>query len=264
MKKLRRPLLACVILFFLLPLVLVPLVPSASAGILVLDISNLAQNIINVLSQYWQQATQANQLVKQTQQAINQVRQLYNLQLQLETMYRNLVALRLVLNDPSYSLINKCQALLWQGQGLAFSVRHFNTAFDDLYRKYGSKAVTTHALTDERRRWSEQTRASVVTAMQVQASVEDIPSDRQDLSRAVEASRAADGSLAAQQATTEVAALNAKQLMRMEAMIAANGRADAARMAEERQRKEAALAYHKHLMRSWDQKSNVAPRTSFQ
>ena len=260
MKRLRKSTIVSVVLFSLLPLVLAP---SASAGLLVLDISNLVQNIINVMSQYWQQATQESQLIQQTQQAINQVRQLQNLRLQLEAMYRNLTALQLVLNDPSYSLINKSQALLWQGQGLAFSVKHFNTAFDDLYRQYGDKVLTTLALTDERRRWSEQTRASVVTAMKVQSSVEDISSDRQDLSQAIEASRAAPGSLAAQQATTEVAALNAKQLMRIEAMIAANGRADAARMAEERQKKEAALAYHRHVMRDWGQKSTITPLTDF-
>ena len=228
---------------------------SAHALKSVIDFKNLMENIKLV-----------REAVKQTQQMKQQVeteiQELSYLVRQLETMQRNVERLVLVLEDPNLSNLQKTEALLITVEGLTYNIDDLADSFEQLYPVFDGPldAVT---LADHNRKWADQTRQNILKAMQMQGSIEQVPADRADVYNALDKSRSAVGNLQVQQAGNEISASIAKQLMRLEYIVAANGRAISTKMAEETSIEEARSARHNHLVRSWTNKSEVQPIRNF-
>ena len=221
----------------------------------VVDWKNLQQNI-KILKQNLQQTKQLKTQIQ------NEYEQIQRLVRQLDLMQSNIKRLELVLEDPQLSNLQKMDAVLATSSSLSYSIDEVLDSFEEVYPIYNGP-MGPNTLTEHNDQWSDQTRDSILKAMQAQGSVEYIPIDRLDLYYALEKSREAEGNLQAQQAGNEINANVAKQLMRLQYMISANERAVSSQMAEGSSIEKAKAANHEYLMKGWNEKSSVQPFSDF-
>lgn len=221
----------------------------------VVDWKNLQQSI-KILKE---NLRQTKQLKTQIQ---NEYQQIQHLVQQLDLMQRNVKRLELILEDPQFSNLQKMDALLATSSNLGYSIDAVEESFKKIYPEY-DKPMGYGDLSDQNKQWSDQNKESLLRAMQAQGSVEYIPVDRLDLYYALEKSREAEGNLQAQQAGNEINASVAKQLMRLQYMIAADARAISSQIATDEALREARAARHKYLIKSWNEKSKIEPFKEF-
>jgi P-type conjugative transfer protein TrbJ len=221
----------------------------------VVDWKNLQQSI-KILKENLQQTKQLKTQIQ------NEYQQIQHLVQQLDLMQRNVKRLELILEDPQFSNLQKMDAVLATSSNLSYSVDAVLDSFKEVYPIYKGP-MDPKTLTEHNDQWGDQTRDSILKAMQSQGSVEFIPFDRLDLYYALEKSREAEGNLQAQQAGNEINASVAKQLMRLQYMISANARAASSQMAEGTSIERARTANHEYLMKDWNEKSRVKPFTDF-
>jgi len=184
---------------------------------------------------------------------------------QLAMMEANLARLEdliEMLNDPDLENLKKLEAISENAEGLAYVVNTLEESFKTLYPDYTSP-VDTQAFDEMQRRWLAQTRESIRKAMAVQGGVTDLKDDRRDLESALEKAREADGNLRIGQAAAEINAITAKQLLRLQHMMAVSERARAAQMAAENARERASAQYHDYLMQGWAERSTATPMSDF-
>ena len=184
---------------------------------------------------------------------------------QLAMMEANLARLEdliEMLNDPDLENLKKLEAISENAEGLAYVVDALEASFKNLYPDYTSP-VDVKAFEEMQRKWLTQTRESIRKAMAVQGGVTDLKDDRADLESALSKAREADGNLRIGQAAAEINAITAKQLLRLEHMMAVSERARAAQMAEENARERAQTQYHDYLMQGWSERSTATPMSDF-
>lgn len=221
----------------------------------VIDWKNLLQNI-RILKENLQQTKQLKTQIQ------NEYQQIQHLVQQLDLMQRNIKRLELVLEDPQLSNLQKMDAVLATSSSLGYSIDAVEESFKEIYPEY-DKPMGYGDLSDHNKQWSDQNKESLLKAMQTQGSVEYIPVDRLDLYYALEKSREAEGNLQAQQAGNEINANVAKQLMRLQYMIAADARAISSQAATDEALRKARIARHKYLIKSWNEKSKIEPFKEF-
>jgi P-type conjugative transfer protein TrbJ len=184
---------------------------------------------------------------------------------QLAMMEANLARLENLidmLNDPDLENLKKLEAISENAEGLAYVVNTLEASFKTLYPDFTSP-VDAKAFDEMQRQWLTQTRESIRKAMAVQGGVTDLKDDRQDLESALTKAREADGNLRISQAAAEINGITAKQLLRLQHMMAVSERAKAAQMAEENARQRAQTRYHDHLMQGWSERSTATPLSDF-
>lgn len=157
----------------------------------------------------------------------NQVRQLQNQARMLANDAKHLVKLG---HDPSAALnrvLNDMNGLMARAKAISYQVSETDRIFRALYPEdyaawsRGQMAVAAEA------QWS-QARAAHHDALLVQSQVvESVRADTTTLDIILSESQGAVGNLAATQAGNQLAALNAKQAMQMQQMMAAQYRAEA-------------------------------------
>ena len=221
----------------------------------VVDWKNLQQSI-KILKENLQQTKQLKTQIQ------NEYQQIQHLVQQLDLMQRNVKRLELILEDPRFSNLQKMDAVLATSSNLSYSIDEVLDSFEGVYPIYNGP-MNPDTLTEHNDQWSDQTRDSILKAMQAQGSVEYIPVDRLDLYYALEKSREAEGNLQAQQAGNEINANVAKQLMRLQYMIAADARAMSSQAATDEALRKARVARHKYLIKSWNEKSKIEPFKEF-
>jgi P-type conjugative transfer protein TrbJ len=115
-----------------------------------------------------------------------------------------------------------------QAEGIAFDVQEAAVVLHRQFPKeYDAATTTNEAVTDALNRWRSSMDAYRHT-MSVQAQVvENVQADSATLARLVAASDSAVGSLQAQQAANQLAALSAKQQLQIQNLMAAQYRAQA-------------------------------------
>jgi P-type conjugative transfer protein TrbJ len=209
MTPLRHSLLA-------LPLiagVLTSCVPNSAAQLTVFDPSNLQQNLLA--------ATRA------LEQVNNQVRQLQNQAQVLLRMDQNLVRLGGTISPDLQRTLADLQNQLRAGDGIALSLRATESAYERLFPRQVSAALTTdEALRNAKARWEEEY-ASLRRAALLQGQVVDhVDADARHLDTAMARSRNAAGALEATQAGNEILGLSAKQALQLQGLLAAQQRAE--------------------------------------
>ena len=207
----------------------VNVVPPASAQLTVFDPTNYTQNLL--------------QAARALEQGNNQIQSLQNEAQMLQNMAKNLKTLdvsALIKINTDLATIN---TLMSQAKGIAFSVSQTEASLKQLFPSSYSLAVTTSGLaTDAQSRW-EAALGAYQQTMTVQSQVDEaLNTDAATLSQLLTASEGAEGSLAAQQASTQLLALTAKQQMQIETLMAAQYRADAIDAARKVQGEAAAKA----------------------
>ncbi len=195
------------------------LAPPVSAAWIVYDPTNYAQNLLSATRALEQINNQITSLQNEAQMLINQARNLASLP------YSSLQQLQ--------QSVQRTQQLLDQAQNIAYDVQAIDQAFQQKYANVSMSASDAELVTDARTRW-ENTVGGLQDAMKVQAGVVgNIDTNRAEMSALVNRSQGAAGALQATQAGNQLLALQSQQLADLTAVVAANGRAQALRDAEQ-------------------------------
>jgi P-type conjugative transfer protein TrbJ len=207
----------------------------AHAQWVVLDPSNLAQNMLTAARTLEQINNQVQQLQNEAQMLMNQARNLQGLDFNALSRLRAAIA--------------ESQHLLDEARGLAFDVEQAQREFARLYPERYDAAVSQDQLgADARARWSGSLKA-LRTAIQLQAQVvENVADDETVLSDLVGQSQSAAGALQATQATNQLLALQSRQLIQSQQLQAAQGRAAALEQARAVAAEERARALRRRFM----------------
>ncbi|MCC6775279.1 MAG: P-type conjugative transfer protein TrbJ [Hyphomicrobiales bacterium] len=157
----------------------------------------------------------------------NQVRQLQNQADQLLRMNINLRPLSGGIGTDLQSTLAQLRARISEGDALALRVRETDAAFDRLYpRTFADTVRSDELLRAARSRW-EEAHAGFRRAALLQGQVsEAIDGDGRLLDRVLVRSQGAVGALQVAQAGNELSALNVKQALQLQALLAAQQRAD--------------------------------------
>lgn len=210
--------LAC-LLVTTMPLAVLPaaamLASPAYAQVAVYDPANHAQNIL--------------QAVRALQELEGQVRQLAHEIEMLENMARNLETLPVSVAESIIGQrIQRIEDLLGEASGIGYSVEEIERDYETAYPEdYGAATPGSVLVEDARARWRQSRDAFRETLTVSAAALEDNETDAGAIRSLVTQSQDAVGALQAAQAGNELSALTAQQLMQIEAMLAAQHRAEA-------------------------------------
>ena len=194
--------------------------PAAHAQWVVIDPTNLAQNLMTAANTLEQINNQIKQLQNQAQSLMNQAKNLTNLD------FSALNELRAALSATNQ--------LIQQAQGLAFNVQQMETQFQQLYPESFSATVSSGQMVlDARKRWTNSLDA-LRTATKVQSqAVQNFASDESTLTDLVNRSQSAVGALQATQATNQLLALQARQAIQAQQLQITQDRATALEQARQ-------------------------------
>lgn len=217
-RRSRAALFAATILS--LPVAFSPVfVTPAAAQWVVYDPTNYVQNVLSAARALEQINNQIQSLQNEAQMLINQARNLASLP------YSSLQQLQ--------QSVQRTQQLLSQAQNIAYNVQQIDQVFQSKYANVSMSASDTQLIADAKTRW-QNTVGSLQDAMRVQATVVgNIDTNRTQMSALVGSSQSATGALQATQVGNQLLALQAQQLADLTAVVAANGRAQALRDAEQ-------------------------------
>jgi type IV secretion system protein TrbJ len=199
-------------------------VPPAHAlfgvGDIVLDPTNLVQNMMTA--------------ARSLEQINNQIRQLQNEAQMLTNQARNLTSLDFSALAELRSALQSTNQLIQQAQGLTFNVSRMETEFTRLYPEaYTAAAPGSQMASDARTRWRNSLEA-LRTATKVQSqAMQNFASDEQTLVSLVNRSQSATGALQAAQATNQLLALQARQSIQAQQLQITQDRATALEQARQ-------------------------------
>lgn len=199
---------------------LIGAMPVAHAQWVVIDPTNLAQNIL----------TAAHTL----EQINNQIKQLQNEAQSLMNEARNLASLPFNVVNRLRSNLDTTRQLIAQARGLAFDIQNMDQQFAQLYpEQYAASVSGNQMLQDAHQRW-QNTLQGLQTAMRMQAQVsQNLNQDEGVLADLVDQSQSATGALQAMQATNQLLALQAKQSIQTQQLQLTQGRAASLELARQ-------------------------------
>jgi P-type conjugative transfer protein TrbJ len=204
------------------PVVLAPMLATpayAQFSGIVFDPHNYAQNIMTAARELQQVNNQIKQLQNQAQSLINQA--------------RNLASLPFSALAQIQQSIQRTEQLLQQAQHIAYTVQAVDQAFKTQYTNVPLTATNAQLVAGAQSRW-QNTVVGLQDAMRTQATVVgNLDTNGVQLGALVGARQGATGALQAAQAGNQLLALQAQQLADLTAVVAANGRAQALRDAEQ-------------------------------
>ncbi|HFT7360183.1 TPA: P-type conjugative transfer protein TrbJ [Pseudomonas aeruginosa] len=199
---------------------LIGVMPVAHAQWVVIDPTNLAQNIL----------TAAHTL----EQINNQIRQLQNEAQSLMNEARNLASLPFNVVNRLRANLDTTRQLIAQARGLAFDIQNMDQQFAQLYpEQYAASVSGNQMFQDAHQRW-QNTLQGLQTAMRMQAQVsQNLNQDEGVLADLVDQSQSATGALQAMQATNQLLALQAKQSIQTQQLQLTQGRAASLELARQ-------------------------------
>ena len=189
-------------------------------GDIVLDPSNLIQNIMTA--------------ARALEQINNQIKSLQNEAQMLMNEAKNLTSLDFSALNELRAALSATNQLIQQAQGLAFNVAQMEAEFARLYPDaYSASTSGSQMATDARTRWRNSLEA-LRTATKVQSqAVQNFASDEQTLTELVNRSQSAAGALQATQATNQLLALQSRQAIQAQQLQITQDRAVALEQARQ-------------------------------
>jgi P-type conjugative transfer protein TrbJ len=193
----------------------------ADTQIITFDPNNYAQNLLTA--------------ARSLQQINNQISMLEHQEQSLANEAKNLASLPVSTLNQLQQSLSQTRQLLGRAQSIAYSVSAVDRAFASTY---GSGAVSMTSsdqalVAAAQSRW-QTTFGGLQDAMRVQATVVgNLSGTQSQVITLVDASQSASGALAATQAGNQLLALQSQQLADLIAVVAANGRAQALKAAED-------------------------------
>ncbi|MCS3448632.1 MULTISPECIES: P-type conjugative transfer protein TrbJ [Bradyrhizobium] len=188
---------------------------------IVFDPSNYSQNLLTA--------------ARALEQINNQVRSLENQAQSLLNQAKHLASLPTSVVGQLTSTIGQMNSLIAQAKGISFDVQKTQQDFAQLYpQQYGAATSSDRMVQDATARWNNSYEG-LKQALTIQSAiVSNLDQDGQTLRTLMASSSAAAGSLQAQQSGNELLALQIKQALQTQALLATQARADTLRAAEER------------------------------
>lgn len=208
-------------------------IPGASSAQLVtFDAANYSQNLLTAS--------------RELQSITNQIQTLQNEATMLSNMAKNLKILNVSSLSQINSDLNQINNLIAKGTGLSASMPQTQSTFLTQFPSAYSPTTSTSALAaGAQARW-QTTMGSYQQTLVVQSQIDQtLQTDAANLNALLSASESTQGGLGAQQATNQLLALSTKQQMQLEALMAAQYRAetvDAARKVDAEAAGQAATA----------------------
>lgn len=199
---------------------LMTVMPAAQAQWVVIDPTNLVQNILTA--------------ARALQQINNQIQQLQNEAQMLTNEAKNLTSLPFSALNQLQSALSATNQLLQQAQGMSLNLTQMETQFAQLYpAAYTASTPANQMALDTSQRWQNSLEA-LRTATQVQSqSVQNFTTDAQTLSDLVNSSQSAVGALQATQVTNQLLALQARQVIQAQQLQITQDRAVALEQARQ-------------------------------
>ena len=190
------------------------------AQIVVFDPSNYSQNILTA--------------ARALDQINNQVRSLENEAQMLINGARNLTSLPGSVIGQLNSKISEINSLIAQAKGISFDVQKTQSDFQRLYpRQYTAAVSSDRMVQDATARWDNTYQALKQTLVTQATIASALDQDGKTLRTLMANSSGAVGSLQAQQSGNELLALQVKQSLQAQALLATQARADALRAVEQ-------------------------------
>jgi len=194
--------------------------PPVRAQAIVFDPSNYSQNILTA--------------ARALEQINNQIRGLENQARLLINSTRNVTSLPTSVAGQLKAHIDEINRLMAQANGIAFQVERTTSQFATLYpRQYSAAVSSDRMVQDATVRWTNTHEALKQTLLTQSKIVEAIETDGSTLQTLMTTSSGAVGALQAHQAGNQLAGLQIKQSLQMQALVAAQARADALKNAEQ-------------------------------
>lgn len=191
-----------------------------SAQVVVFDPSNYSQNLLTA--------------ARALEQINNQVRSLENQARSLLNQAKHLTALPTSVVGQLTSTISQMNSLIAQAKGISFDVQKAQQDFAQFYpRQYGAAISSDKMVQDASARWDNSYEGLKQTLAIQAAIVSTLEQDGQTLRTLMANSSGAIGSLQAQQSGNELLALQVKQSLQTQALLATQARADTLRAAEQ-------------------------------
>jgi P-type conjugative transfer protein TrbJ len=213
----------------------------------VYDPANWAQNFFTAM-----------QAVQENQQLLNQIE---NQMTMIRNDYQNLRNLQADIGDAPLQSVRDIDAMLGRIQGVGYTLQNLERSYQDLYQQFGGVIQGASPGDIQSRRLSQiiATANSNMDAMRVQAMVvEGIRDDLAATDRVLRGSRNAQGNLDVQQYGNELAAMQIKQQVKTQQLLAAQNRLESIRLAEEQAKDYAMEQDYKYRMREWGTKKSTA------
>ena len=190
------------------------------AQVVVFDPSNYSQNLLTA--------------ARTLEQINNQVRSLQNQAQSLLNQAKNLTSLPSSVVGQLTSTINQMNSLIGQAKNISFDVQKTQQDFERLYpRQYAAAVSSDKMVQDATSRWDNSYDGLKQSLTLQSAIVGSLDQDGQTLRTLMANSSAAVGSLQAQQSGNELLALQIKQSLQAQALMATQARADTLRAAEQ-------------------------------
>ncbi|MCF6344381.1 MAG: P-type conjugative transfer protein TrbJ [Devosiaceae bacterium] len=148
-----------------------------------------------------------------------------------------------------YKSLSNIDALVRQARNISYQVTEIDSYFNRLYpQQYSAATSSSQIFRDAKEAWNIA-REGFQHSMQVQAKVvEQVRSDSNVLDSLITQSQSAIGNLQATQAGNQLLALNAKQTMQLQTLLAASARAVALDKAASLATKEQARAHFQNFL----------------
>ena len=199
----------------------------AYAQAIVFDPSNYSQNLLTA--------------ARALEQINNQLRGLDNQSRLLINSTKNVTGLPASVASQLKAHIDEINRLMAQAKGLSFELEKTISQFETAYPRKYTAAVSSDRITqDATARWTNSYEALKHALLAQSKIVEAIERDGATLQSLMTASSGAVGALQAQQSGNELAGLQVKQALQVQALLAAQARADALKSASEQASAEAA------------------------
>lgn len=190
------------------------------AQVVVFDPSNYSQNLLTAARVLEQINNQIRSLENQAQSLLNEAKHLTNLPTS-------------VVGQLS-STINQMNSLIAQAKGISFDVQKTQQDFARIYpRQYAAAVSSDKMVQDATMRWDNSYEGLKQSLSIQSAIVSSLDQDGQTLRTLMASSSGAIGSLQAQQVGNELLALQIKQSLQAQALLATQARTDTVRAAEQ-------------------------------
>ena len=206
----------------------------------------------------------AMQAVQENQQLLGQIQ---NQMTMINNDYQNLRALQANIGDTPFQSAQDIDAMLARIQGVGYSLQNLDRGYQELYQQFGGIIQGASPSDIQAKRLSQivATANTNMDSMRVQAQV--IAGIRDDLDttdRVLRGSRNAQGNLDVQQYGNELAAMQIKQQMKTQQLLAVQNRLESTRLAEAQAKDYEMEQDYKYRMREWGtRKSTAVPSNDF-
>jgi P-type conjugative transfer protein TrbJ len=200
----------------------------------------------------------ALQAFEQNQKLLNQ---LQNQMTMINNEYQNLKALQVNIGNTPMQTAQDINTMLGRIQGVGYNIQTLDSSYQNLYQQFGTVIQGASPSDIQAKRLSQivATANANINAMNVQAQeIQGINDDIIATDQVLMGSRHASGNLDAQQYGNELAAMQIKQQIKTQQLLAVQNHLDSTRLAEEQAKDYERQQDYIYRMRNWGTKKSTA------